>query len=37
MRYELFKMRFEKEDLIVIKDAKPLELFLIMKGEVGNV
>jgi hypothetical protein len=34
---KLKPMRFEKEELLMIKDTKPLELFFIMKGEVGNV
>jgi len=30
-------MRFEKEELLMVKDNKPLEFFFVMKGEVGNV
>ena len=30
-------MRFEKDELLAIKDTKPSEMFLILKGEVQNV
>jgi len=30
-------MRFDKEELLMVKEHKALDLFFIMKGEVGNV
>jgi hypothetical protein len=34
---KLKPMRFEKDQNLMLKDHKPLELFFLLKGEVQNV